>query len=80
MPKRNPPATLEDIRRLAEQIASYRNITERRIAESEARLTQHFDLAVEQIRNDLAGANSDEILVLEDRVSKIERRLGPIYP
>lgn len=83
MPKRSPPATREDVTRLkedirllAEQFGNYQSLAERRIAESVDRLTRHFDVAVEQIRNDVAGANTDEILMLEDRVTRLECHVG----
>jgi hypothetical protein len=41
-----------------------------------ADLSRSFALAVELIRHDLAGANSDRIAGLENRVGAIEQHVG----
>lgn len=39
-------------------------------------IKSHFDLAVENIRHDLLGANRDEIEAVKDRVTHLEVHTG----
>jgi len=39
-------------------------------------ILRHFDLTVETIRHDLLGANRDEIGVIKDRVTRLEKHTG----
>lgn len=39
-------------------------------------LVRHFDETVEKIRRDLEGVNRNEIGLLEDRLSRLERQTG----
>ncbi len=45
-------------------------------AEQKDEILRHFDVAVEAIREDLVGANADEIASLTDRVDRLERHIG----
>ena len=66
----------KEVRQLTEQLVQYCNQTEKRIAESEKNIMDHFDIAVETIRHDLAGANQDEITSLKTRVERLEQHTG----
>ena len=39
-------------------------------------IKHYFDLTVENIRHDLLGANRDEIEIIKDRVTRLERHTG----
>lgn len=70
------PATKEDIRQLMEMLGSSEDRTAKHIAESESRMKHYFDVAVENIRVELAGANSDEIESIKNRIKRVEDRVG----
>jgi hypothetical protein len=71
------PATKQDLQDLEARMAGHFDgkITEA-INASEDRIKRHFDVAVEAIRHDLLGANADKIALIDDRVDRIEVRLG----
>lgn len=46
------------------------------IASSEKKVVHEFQVAVEAIRDDLKGANKDEIEVIKDRITRIETHVG----
>ncbi|OGJ64413.1 hypothetical protein A3C37_01475 [Candidatus Peribacteria bacterium RIFCSPHIGHO2_02_FULL_53_20] len=47
-----------------------------KISASEDRMVQQFHVIAEQIHHDAIGANRDEIEVVKDRVTRLERHTG----
>jgi hypothetical protein len=70
------PATKADIQMLMEQLGTYYDKVEQRLAAHEERLKRHFDLTVETIRHDLQGANHDRLASHEDRLQRLEHHTG----
>lgn len=66
------PATKQDVSLLMETMG---NIYVE-IKESEDRMVQQFHVIAEQIHHDAIGANRDEIEVVKDRVTALERHTG----
>jgi hypothetical protein len=80
----NQPATKRDVR---EAVDDVRRDLLTEIEGTESRLTheigsmkedifRHFDVAVENIRHDLEGANADEISVIKDRQGQHDERIS----
>jgi hypothetical protein len=46
------------------------------LAASEERMKRHFDVAIEQAKFELLGAKKDDVEVLKDRVTRLERHTG----
>jgi hypothetical protein len=90
MKRASPPATKEDVRMLMDHIGGFYDKADGRLrsledqvkelrteaAASEERVIRHFDVAVEQIRQDLLGATRDKLVALEERVARIEDAIG----
>ena len=53
---------------LMEQIGTYYDKTEKKIAESEERMKQHFDVVAENLHYDMVGVHKDRI----DRIKRLE--------
>ena len=77
------PATKTDVAMLMKEIAKLYGAQDRwkdEIIRQQGRwkdeIIRHFDLTVETIRHDLLGANKDDIDVLKDRVTRLERHTG----
>ncbi len=66
------PATKQDIAMLMEQMAHFYDQTHGDMHEWKEQVMFHFDVAVENIRHDLLGANRDDISNLKDRVTRLE--------
>lgn len=68
------PATKGDLKNLAtkDELHGLRG----EMMQMETRILRHFDMTVETIRHDLVGANRDEIEVIKDRVTKLEKHTG----
>lgn len=73
------PATKRDVRLLKLDVAALEAKLDSRFND----LRDHFDAAVENIIDELRGANSDEISLLKDseanheqRLTAVERRIG----
>ncbi len=85
MPKDDQaPATKKDVKMLMGHIGRLYDANERwkneiihtvdgKIEDSEERTKRYFDVVVEDIRHDLEGANKDEIEVIKDRVTRLEK-------
>jgi hypothetical protein len=61
------PATKGDVHRI-----------EKRIAAVKQEIVQHFDVAVENIADELRGANADEIDALRDVDNRLHERISPL--
>jgi len=79
----NAPATKKDLRLLKSEISSKIDGFDSRMDRLDKKMDQfkdeilrHFDLTAENIRHDLAGANRDEIEMVKDRVTRLERHTG----
>jgi ABC-type phosphonate transport system ATPase subunit len=70
------PATQQDVAAILERVGSLEVSVTDQMQSLKADLSQSFALAVELIRHDLAGANSDRIAGLENRVGAIEQHVG----
>ena len=86
------PATRQDLKDLEVRLTTdltrffksdlhdLENRIDTKITASENRLIsdlmRHFDLTVETIRHDVLGANRDEIEVIKDRVTRLEKHTG----
>jgi hypothetical protein len=85
------PATKADVRMLMDEIGKLYDANKRwkdevireldgridgKITASETRTKEHFDLAVENIRAELVGANKDRLENHEDRITRLEVRVG----
>lgn len=81
------PATKADIKIIMDEIGRLYDANERwknelkvemdrRASDSEKRMKNHFDLAVENIRADLTGANKDRIEGHEHRIVQLEKHIG----
>ena len=71
-PLADAPATKADIRMLMVEIGKLYDANQRWKDE----LKGHFDLAVENIRTDLVGANKDKIENHEHRLGRLEKHTG----
>lgn len=79
----NAPATKQDIYLLMEQMGKYYQQTEHRFAGMEERITKegketrhHFDVVAENIKHDFQGAFHDRLEQHEDRIVRLEERVG----
>lgn len=63
------PATKKDLRELEGKLDA-------KLEKYKDEILRHFDLTAENIRHDLAGANRDEIEMVKDRVTRLERHTG----
>jgi ABC-type phosphonate transport system ATPase subunit len=70
------PATQQDVAAILERVGGLEVSVTDQMQSMKADLSQSFALAVELIRHDLAGANSDRIAGLENRVGAIEQHVG----
>jgi ABC-type phosphonate transport system ATPase subunit len=70
------PATQQDVAAILERVGSLEVSVADQMQTLRADLSRSFDLAIELIRHDLAGANSDRIAGLENRVGAIEQHVG----
>ncbi len=77
------PATKQDIAGLMEQIGEYYFRTKTQIsdlkddvAEWKDEVKFHFDVSVEQVHHEMLSANREEILVIKDRLTRIEDHIG----
>jgi ABC-type phosphonate transport system ATPase subunit len=70
------PATQQDVAAILERVGGLEVSVTDQMQSLKADLSQSFALAVELIRHDLAGANSDRIAGLENRVGAIEQHVG----
>jgi len=61
---------------LMEQIGTYYDKTEKKIAESEERMKQHFDVVAENLHYDMVGVHKDKIQNHEDRIKRLEDHTG----
>lgn len=57
-------------------IADLREEVDEKIDKSEQRMVHQFHVIAEQIHHDAIGAKRDEIEVVKDRVTRLERRTG----
>jgi hypothetical protein len=55
-----------------------RHDMQRQMATMEQRILDHFDAAVENIEEQLGGANADEISLLKDADNNLHERLLPL--
>jgi ABC-type phosphonate transport system ATPase subunit len=69
------PATQQDVAAVLERVGSLEVSVTDQMQSLKAELTRSFDLAIELIRHDLVGANSDRIAGLENRVGALERHV-----
>ena len=77
------PATKRDLRLVKQDLAATKEALETKIDSRFNELRDRFDAAVENIIDELRGANSDEISLLKDaeanheqRLTAVERRIG----
>jgi hypothetical protein len=78
-PMTDPATTLAtqlDVASILERVGSLGVSVTDQMQSFKADLSRSFDLAIEIIRHDLVGANSDRIAGLENRVGAIERHVG----
>ena len=60
------------------EISDLRVEIDEKIAASEDRMVHQFHVIAEKIHHDAIGANRDEIEVVKDRVTRLERHTGLI--
>jgi hypothetical protein len=68
-PRKPVSATKQDLRLLEQRLLTSS-------AHQKEEIIRHFDVAVENIRHDLLGANADRIELLQDRIARVEQRVG----
>lgn len=61
---------------LEKRVIALEESLDKRFTESEGRMVQQFHVIAEQIHHDAIGANRDEIEVVKDRVTRLERHTG----
>lgn len=71
-------ATKEDLLGVKKDLLTTKEDLQHEMQEMREEILRHFDMTVETIRHDLAGANRDEIETIKDRVTKVERHTGLI--
>lgn len=64
---------------LEQKITVLEESLDRRFAASEERMVQQFHVIAEQIHHDAIGANRDEVAVIKDRVTRLERHTGLVH-
>lgn len=77
------PATKQDVALIMESITvihialgDLRTEVDEKISACEDRMVHQFHVIAEQIHHDAIGANCDEIEVVKDRVTRLERHTG----
>jgi hypothetical protein len=68
------PATKADLNALERRVAST-VATKQELAEFKDEIIRHFDVVAENIHRDVAGANADEISLIQDRQADFKKRL-----
>ena len=69
------PATKHDLRLLKQDIDSRLDALVGEMVRQFDELRRHFDVAVENVKHEMAGANADEISLLKDTGDNHEKRL-----
>lgn len=65
------PATKRDLNDLRKELKTD-------MGEMKEEILRHFDVVAEDLRHDVMGANRDEVELIKDRVTKLERHTGLI--
>jgi hypothetical protein len=77
---KSSPATKKDLHdletRLTKQIGASEGRMGKQMAKLEERMLQEFQLSIEIIRDDLKGANKDEIEIIKDDIVRLKQHTG----
>lgn len=65
----------DDVYKQLHNSGSRISLVEKNLQESEERLKQHFDVVAENIHQDIAGANADEVSLVKQKQENLEERL-----